>query len=157
MTSVCRINEQNLADLFPSFFWWSENHILAHRSGYIGFLKIIEFEKVKCLTLLPTVLRVSMEIKYYQSQKKYNHWPQAQKKKKEKKLTPRSLSSTKLSSIAPIHSRDPINDGSLSPISTSTCWISLVRKVGTATSTNRRYHSSTIRVTSIPTKVLIAT
>lgn len=36
-----------------------------------------------------------------------------------------SLSKTKLNSIAPIHSRDPINDGSLSPISTRDCCISL--------------------------------
>lgn len=40
-------------------------------------------------------------------------------------LTPMSLSKTKLNSIAPIHSRDPINDGSLSPISTRDCCISL--------------------------------
>ena len=42
-------------------------------------------------------------------------------------LTPSSLSKTKLSSMAPIHSRDPINEGSLSPISTSDCCISLKR------------------------------
>uniref|UniRef100_A0A0A9DSD0 Uncharacterized protein n=1 Tax=Arundo donax TaxID=35708 RepID=A0A0A9DSD0_ARUDO len=35
--------------------------------------------------------------------------------------TPSSLSRTKLNSIAPIHSQDSINDGSLSPISIRTC------------------------------------
>lgn len=40
-------------------------------------------------------------------------------------LTPRSLSKTKLNSMAPIHSREPTKEGSLSPISTSACCISL--------------------------------
>ena len=102
---------------------------------FAGYLSIFcEFVVVDHGTFLLPICQTSLSNRI--RKKKAKQLPIMLKRNLKKrsivKLTPSSLSRTKLSSMAPIHSRDPINDGSLSPISTSTCWISLRRNIGAA-------------------------
>jgi len=95
-------------------------------AGYLSiFCEFLVVDHVTCL--LPIMPNKSLQS--HKREKLAKQLPIQLKRNLKKrsivKLTPSSLSRTKLSSMAPIHSRDPINDGSLSPISTSTCWISL--------------------------------